>query len=55
MARLLADEHIVPNVVKFLRLLGHEVELARSLSANKSGDGLSDAVILELAISQLKI
>ncbi len=52
MARLLADEHIVPNIVKFLRLLGHEVELARNWSSSKSGDGLSDEFILETALEK---
>lgn len=50
MARLLADEHVMPGVIRRLGLLGHEVGTVRSLiTESKLGQSVTDAQVLEFA------
>jgi hypothetical protein len=50
MARLLADEHIIPGVVRRLRLLGHEVGTVRRLiTESRAGNSVPDSDVLLFA------
>jgi hypothetical protein len=51
-SRLLADEHIAQELVRRIRLLGHDVVMVRSLNEDKRGDGWTDEDVLTEAILQ---
>jgi Domain of unknown function (DUF5615) len=51
-SRLLADEHIAQDLVRRIRLLGHDVVMVRSLNEDKQGDGWTDEDVLDEAILQ---
>ena len=51
-SRLLADEHIAQDLVRRIRLLGHDVVMVRSLNEDKQGDGWTDEDVLNEAILQ---
>lgn len=46
---LLADEHFPMPVVNQLRAKGHDILTVRSLCEDKSGDGIEDPIVLQLA------
>lgn len=49
MAQFIADEHFPEPVARVLRSLGHTVTSVRHYGDSKSGDGLSDDQVLQIA------